>query len=333
MALRKARKQLRAFKGSIQGPSGSGKTYSALNILTPLVAMSEFGGKRIAVIDTDKGAEVYSPPFDFDVDDDFGVGTKVNFHPDRLIEKLDNILKIKDEHGKPVYGGVIVDSATHFYKEAGGILSMVDAICDAERAKGKSPNTFTAWKQVDKKYREMMSYFRSYPLHILLCIRSKQEYKHTGGKVEKLGLAPEFREGFEFEMDAQFAVNEEHILVPLKHRLGKYLDGKSWVKPGLDVAEVINEWANDGSVKVEPTPSQVEPTEAPPAPREPEKHADENYLEKHKAAILAATTRKELSAAGQAATAAKKAGHLSPEEFKTITAVFTAHQATLPVEG
>ncbi len=82
---KKAAKSNKKCKIAIQGASGSGKTFSALSIATNLCA----DGKRIAFVDTENSAQLYAPPFDFDVDDFFGDAGKLNYSPDKLIEKLE----------------------------------------------------------------------------------------------------------------------------------------------------------------------------------------------------------------------------------------------------
>lgn len=317
MALKKAQKKNRPFKGSIQGASGAGKTITALKIASKLVELT-CPGMRVALIDADKGSQVYSPPFDFDVDEDFGEGTKVNFHPDRLIEKLEDIRKAE------IYGAAIVDSATHFYKESGGLLSLVDTICDQERAKGRTPNSFAAWKEVDKVYRKLMNYIRQYPLHLILCVRAKQTYeKADGGKggMRKMGLEPEFRDGFEFEMDAQFSIDEDHTMVPRKHRLQDYLDGKVFKKPGDDVAEIIYEWSIDGSVKDVPVVQIDEPS--PDTSPTPELDLKSTIL----AEITSASDKAALDAIAKRANASKP--ELAGEPWKLILSAFSARQKQL----
>lgn len=242
---KKAQRTASKLKCGIQGASGSGKTYSALKIATALVARTD-PGKGIAFIDTERSAALYAPPFVFDVDDDFGEGQKLSYHPDKLIEKLEAARKAG------TYGAVIVDSGTYFWKEQGGLLSMIDSICQAQRAKGQKGDSFAAWKTVDPIYRKLMNYIRQYPLHVILCIRAKQTYEKVEGangkgSVKKVGLEGEFRDGWEFEMDAQFAIDQDHVLVPLKHRLGAFLDGKIFKEPGDDVAELVQEWLAAGA--------------------------------------------------------------------------------------
>lgn len=255
---RKAQRKFVPFKGSIQGASGAGKTYSALNIMTALIGITS-PGKGIAFIDTEKSAELYSPPFDFAVDDDFGEGNKLSYDYKKLIEKLENARRSGE------FGGVIIDSMTHFWKEKGGFTSKIDAICDQQRARGGKGDSFAAWKEVDPMYRELMTYIRQYPLHIIMCIRAKQAYEDVveNGKKKKIkvGMEPEFRDGFEYEMDAQFSINHDHVLVPLKHRLGSVLE-TTFKNPGADVATVIADWLAGGAATEQPAPA---PTPAPQA--------------------------------------------------------------------
>lgn len=352
---KKAQRTAKKIKASIQGASGSGKTYSALKIATALVARTA-PGKRIALIDTEESAELYSPPFDFDVDGDFGEGTKRSYPVDKLVEKLENARK---DGG---YGAVIVDSATHFWKEAGGMLSMIDAICAAQRAKGQKGDSFAAWKTVDPVYRKFMSYLRTYPIHVILCIRAKQSYEKVEGangkgSIKKVGVEPEFRDGFEFEMDAQFAIDENHVMVPLKHRLGEFLDGKTFRNPGDDVAEIIEEWLGAGA------PGQEDEVVAPAAPppevaaapkqatnvrrdtmpvkaADPEDAKDQARVDAVVAAMDPATiaqtiaqtisakmavaaTPAELALLTKEAGVAKKEGPISPDEYKAMTKVWS----------
>lgn len=248
-AVRKAAK----FKCSIQGASGSGKTYTALSMITALIAITD-PGKRIALIDTEKSATLYGPQFDFDADDDFGEGLKVSYNYKVLIAKM-------EEARKAGYGAVIIDSATHFWKEAGGFTRMIDSICDAQKARGGKPDSFAAWKQVDPLYRELMTYIRNYPAHVILCVRAKQGYddvvENGRKKKVKVGMEPEFREGFEYEMDAQFAIDHEHMMTPLKHRLGDALDGRSFRNPGADVATTVAEWLASGAPESVATPIKI----------------------------------------------------------------------------
>jgi hypothetical protein len=345
---KKAKRTAKKVKIAIQGASGAGKTYSALAIATALVARTD-PGKGIAFIDTEKSADLYAPPFTFDIDDDFGEGPKLSYHPDRLIEKMEAARKSGE------YGAVIVDSLTHFWKEQGGLLAMIDAICSNMKAKGQKADSFAAWKSVDPVYRKLFNYIRQYPLHVVLCVRAKQDYERTegqGGKgsLKKVGLVGEMREGWEYEVDAQFAIDADHVLAPLKHRLGAFLDGKIFRNPGDDVAQAIEEWLtqgapgqnapepvkvatgalippDDGSHRAEDTAATessipAAPTSEPPGDEPP-------VLETLTARMLAAASLDELRGIGNDVKAAVKDKRISGDDYNAISKTYASRQREL----
>lgn len=335
MGFKKAQRKASKFKGSIQGASGSGKTFSALSIMTALVAITD-PGKRIALIDTERSAALYSPPFDFDVDDDFGEGQKLAYSVDALIAKMETARK-------EGYGGVIIDSGTHFWKEAGGLMSLIDAAVAAQKARGGKGDSFAAWKSVDPIYRKLMNYIRHYPAHVIMCVRAKQAYEKSeqGGKgsLKKVGMEPEFRDGFEFEMDAQFAIDQDHVMVALKHRLTEYLDGKVFKNPGKDVAEAIVEWINAGAPG-----SDVEAVPPPPetnrdvsavvdtsttATTEPAIKAALPSVETLISDLSVAANDTELAEVAKRIRTAKADLGLTDEQYKSLSAAYSKRQREL----
>lgn len=256
MSFKKAVRKAQKIKMAIQGPSGAGKTFSALRVATALVKRTD-PGKEIAFIDTEKSAPMYAPPFDFAIDDDFGEGPKLSYSPKVLIEKLENARKAG------IFGAVIVDSFTHFWEGPGGFLAMHAAIGERQKASGKKEDTWGNWKFIDPDYDALWTYIRSYPLHIILCLRSEEKTeKGSDGKVERLGLKAQFRKNWEYEVDIQFAINNQ-TMVPWKHRLGSVLNDKVFKNPGEEVAEVIANWLSTGAVAVEPSRTESAP---PPGP-------------------------------------------------------------------
>ncbi len=238
---KKAQRTAKKIKMSIQGPSGAGKTYSALSVATALINKTD-PGKRIAFIDTEHSAAMYSPPFDFDVDDDFGEGPNLSYHPSKLIEKLESARKSGE------YGVVVIDSMTHIWDGQGGFLSMHAALGERQKAKGKQEDTWGNWKFIDPDYDALWTYIRNYPLHVILCMRSEEKTeKNAAGKIEKVGLQAIFRKKWEFEVDIQFAVVDQgSIMTPWKHRLGNHLHDKIFKKPGDNVVDCITAYLAEG---------------------------------------------------------------------------------------
>lgn len=267
---RKATRSDQKLRMAIQGASGSGKTRSALEIAKYLAGP----GGQIALIDTERSAALYSNDVPFDIDDDFGPVGKENYNQEVFKRKL----MAAAEAG---YKVAVIDSATHLWKGPGGFLSQIDAISKAAQARGGKYDSFAAWKTVDPLYMNFMQFVRALPMHVIFCVRAKQQYeKQTGangkGSLVKVGMEPEYRDGFEFEFDIQCAIDMEHTMVPLKHRLGDVLDGKVFNKPGKDFAELCLGWLNSGAAeaanaKIEQEiqeklkPAAVKPTPTPVA--------------------------------------------------------------------
>jgi len=179
---------------AVTGPSGSGKTYSSLLWATTLAE-----GGKIAVIDTERdSAKLYADRFDFDA-----LSMSAPYHPDRLIEAL----KVAQDEG---YACVVIDSLTHFWNGQGGILEIVDQAGAA--AKG---NNFAGWKTATPIQQRMVDAILAFDGHIITTIRSKTEWsleKNEYGKIapKKVGLAPQQRDGIEYEYTLVLEMDTEH---------------------------------------------------------------------------------------------------------------------------
>lgn len=233
----KAKSKLRM---ALFGPSGSGKTYTALRIATAM-------GKT-AVIDTERGsASKYAGDFQFDVLE------LTDFNPKNYIEAI----HAAEAAG---YAVVVIDSLTHAWNAAGGVLEMVDKASK----RSQSNNTFTAWRDITPLHNSLIDAMIGSPLHIIATMRSKTEYvmeTNEKGKQQprKVGLAPIQRDGMEYEFDVCGELNQENELVISKTRCSA-LNGGVIAKPGQALAETLMNWLSDG---VEPVVT------SPPAPANP----------------------------------------------------------------
>lgn len=244
---RKATKKQSRLRLSIMGGSGTGKTYSSLNIAKHL-------GGKIAVIDTERGsASKYSDIFEFDV---IELDT---FHPDRYIEAIE----AAEQAG---YDVLVVDSITHEWNSKDGILELHEAAI----RKQKTKNSFTAWADVTPLHTRFIDAIVRCKCHIITTMRSKVDYvqedNDRGQKtVRKVGMAPIQREGMDYEHDVVIDLDIDHVGVISKTRCSA-LDGKTYKKPGREIAEILVAWLTDGA---EPAPEK-EPGLAPeikqPAP-------------------------------------------------------------------
>lgn len=245
LTFKKATKKQSRLRLSIMGSSGAGKTYTSLNIAKHL-------GGKIAVIDTERGsASKYSDIFEFDVIE------LDNFHPDRYIEAIE----AAEQAG---YDVLIVDSITHEWNSKDGILELHEAAI----RKQKTKNSFTAWADVTPLHTRFIEAIVRCRCHIITTMRSKVDYVQEQNErgqsgVRKVGMAPIQREGMDYEHDVVIDLDIDHVGVITKTRCSA-LDGKTYRKPGREIAETLVAWLSDG---VEPAPEkQPEAKQSAPKP-------------------------------------------------------------------
>lgn len=194
------------LKAAITGPSGSGKTYSSLMIATKL-------GAKIALIDTEnQSASLYANKFSFDT---------AQMSPPYSVAKY--VLAI-EESIKQNYDVLIIDSLSHSWMGEGGILNKKELL------DSRGGNSFTNWAKVNPDLTLLISTIIHAPIHIIATMRSKTEHvmdKDEKGKttIQKVGLAPQMRDGIEYEFDTVFDLSINHTFVSSKDRLGLYVDG------------------------------------------------------------------------------------------------------------
>jgi hypothetical protein len=222
---------------AIAGPSGSGKTYTALAVAAELVP-----GGKVAVIDTEHGsAAKYADLFKFDV-----AHAAPPYHPDGLIK----LVTYAANNG---YDVVIVDSVSHYWSGAGGVLDLKE---DAER-RMRNPNSYTAWKDVTPIHQRMVDTLVAVNAHVIVTMRSKQDYilvERNGKQVpQKVGMAPVQRDGFEYEFDVMMDMDIENVGRIQKTRCPA-LTGAAFAKPGADMAAILRDWLTGAAPSQAPTP-------------------------------------------------------------------------------
>jgi GTPase SAR1 family protein len=221
-----ATKEAAKARIALVGPSGSGKTYTALAMATGL-------SDRVAVIDTERGSAskyVGLNGWQFDtVQPD-------SFSPRSLVE----LLGVAAGAG---YGVVVIDSLSHYWEGAEGMLEQVDRKSGA--------NKFTSgWKDMRPEERRMIDAIISYPGHVIVTLRTKTEYvivENDKGKKEpqKVGLKPIQRDGIEYEFDLIGELDVENTMRVTKSRIHT-LTNAVIPLPGEDLAHQIDEWLSDG---------------------------------------------------------------------------------------
>jgi len=183
----------------IEGPSGSGKSYSALRLAKGL-------GGRIAAIDTEHGSlSMYSDVAPFDV-----LELSAPFSPDRYIAAIHEA----EEAG---YDVLIIDSITHEWSGEGGILDIV------EKTPAPGGNSFARWASVTPKHNRFIETMLQSPIHVIATTRSKTDWQLDDKKPKKVGLAPQQRDGIDYEFTMVFTVQSgNHVASVSKDRTGQF---------------------------------------------------------------------------------------------------------------
>lgn len=225
---------------AIAGPSGSGKTYTALAVATNL-------GDKVALIDTEYGsASKYADKWTFDVAE-----MNAPYHPDKYVRAI-------EEAAEAGYDVLIIDSLTHAWDGAGGVLEIVD-----QATKRFGGNKYYAWAEGTPLQNKLIEAIVSAPIHIIATMRSKEEYveqKDSRGKTSyrKVGTKPIQRDGVPYEFDVMIDMNIDHEGIVGKTRC-EALDGAVLSKPGADLAETLRDWLQGEPA---PEPTKPEPTKA-----------------------------------------------------------------------
>ncbi|MFW0651094.1 AAA family ATPase [Acinetobacter baumannii] len=219
----KAERKKAKLKLNLNGASGSGKTYSALVLASSL-------GKKIAVIDTEnESASLYANEFNFDT-----LPLKPPYSPERFAGAIHAAYNMG-------YEVLIIDSASHEWIGTGGCLEINDEA--AKRFKG---NTWSAWSETTPRHRKFIDAILQTDMHIITTTRAKTEtVQGEKGKVIKLGMKAEQREGYEYELTVSLdMLHENKFAIPTKDRTKLFNPiGEVITK---ETGEKLIAWLNDG---------------------------------------------------------------------------------------
>lgn len=244
------RKQAKA-RVALAGPSGSGKTMTGLKMLYAMTGSRTIaeGAAAIAVIDTERdSADKYAADptvpgvADLTPDEAGGWGfskiSPLRYDPRELITDV-------EDAAQAGFRGLLIDSLSHYWFGAGGILELVDLF-----ARNHGGRSMDGWREIRPIERAYIDALLSFPGHVVVCLRSKQRYDIEDGndgrkRVTKLGMQPDQRDGLEFEFDFVGDIDMEHYLRVNKTRC-MALDGQVIHKPGGDLAMQLLDWLAHG---------------------------------------------------------------------------------------
>lgn len=227
-AFTKAVKGQTTAKIALTGPSGSGKTYSALLLAQGL-------GGRVAVIDSENhSASLYADKwsgFEYDV-----APIDPPYTGDKYFKLIAEAIRN--------YDVIIIDSASHLWAGEGGLLEQKSAM------DSRGGNGFTNWGAITKIHEKFKSLIVNAPVHVIVTMRSKQEYiidtNERGKQVpKKVGLAPVQRDGMEYEFTCVLDIGEDHQFKASKDRTDLFKEVIATIEPKH--GEMIRAWLAGGS--------------------------------------------------------------------------------------
>ncbi|MGW3442221.1 AAA family ATPase [Streptomyces sp. NPDC001076] len=216
----------------LQGPGGSGKTKTALRMAEELA-----DGGEIGVVDTERGSALkYAPvPGRPDIEaHEFRHLPMAYCSPENLIAAV----KAAEEARLAV---LIVDSWSHFWAGKGGLLARVD---QEAKKPGHYGGSYTAWAPVNDLEQDMLDALLNFPGHVIVTMRTKNDYEMEGKKVTKVGVKTVQREGAEYEFDVVIDMIAGTGTVTKTRYTA--LDGASVHHPGEAFAAAILEQLGQG---------------------------------------------------------------------------------------
>jgi hypothetical protein len=215
---------------ALQGPGGSGKTKTALRMAEELAQ-----GGLIGVVDSERGSALkYAPvPGRPDIEAHEFVHLPMAFcSPENLIAAVNSAIEAR-------IAVLIIDSWSHYWAGKGGLLARVE-----EEGKKISGGKFSAWGPVNEMEQDMLDALLNFPGHVIVTMRTKNDYELSNGKVTKRGVKTVQREGAEYEVDVVIDMVEGTGTVT-KTRYSA-LDGACVHHPGPDFAAAILEQLGQG---------------------------------------------------------------------------------------
>ena len=239
----KAKRERAKLRICMMGASGGGKTLSSLYLA---YGMTQDWGK-IAVIDSERGrALMYANRSDLGTGEFLHCDLEPPYTVERYVEAMREAEKIVGEDGV-----IIIDSGSHAWKGEGGVLDAKEQI-----AQQRGKTDFSAWNDAGKIQNRFIDTIMDLSCDTIVTLRSKAAYvqeadPETGKtKVRKVGLEPEQRSDFEYEMTIVFDIDKDtHNSSIIKDNT--FLDAQGFygrITP--DIGKKLRAWSKEG---VEPT--------------------------------------------------------------------------------
>lgn len=226
-------------------PTGGGKSRAAFELGSRL-----FGGLPLTYINTERDREkIYADRFKFGLID---LSREGDFSPETFVDAFD----LAEKHNP---GGVIIlDSASHEWMGANGVLNQADRFGD--------------WKTVRPKHNAFVERILACNAHVIVCCRAKMKYEVTEEEVpgrskprqvvSMMGVGPIQDDGlqYEFNLVGRFEVETHECMLSghVDALIGTVVD---FVADADQVAETYTKWLSEGTpieIPVAATSEEVE---------------------------------------------------------------------------
>ena len=257
-----AARAARVPKIALSGASGAGKTLSALMLAgglvdAPLLPEAPATGRwsDIIVADTENGSSQLYTGLAFNYKNyrgeiatiEIGPFTHVDFKPPFEWRRWVKLIEEASKRGKCL----ILDTISAEWSGQGGILDFVGSL-------GGRAND---WKSGSAAHRTVLDAILRAPIPIIALLREDQKHEivrvpnGSGGEkvqVNKLGLKPQQREGFEYEVDLALTIDHNTHIASVgtgKDRTGLFT-AKQPEPITPDTGRLIAAWARGGDEPV-----------------------------------------------------------------------------------
>ncbi len=241
-----------ALKIILAGPPGAGKTLSALILAAGYIGIGtdpQATWADIAYGDTENETALYYQNTAHDTAAGLvEIGTPAPFthipfsppyHPDRWVKLIAEMVARKKRFG-------ILDCASQEWSGVGGTL-------DYHRQLG---GQVQHWKEASPAHQRFVDAVRYAPIPLIVCLRENVEHvieKVSDGRggektqVRKVGLKPQQREGFEYEVDIQLSLDQiTHAATASKDRTG-LLQPMPPAPITMETGRILANWAKSGA--------------------------------------------------------------------------------------
>ncbi len=234
---KKATRKKVKLKALFTGPTGSGKTFGALYVADGLAP------GKICLLDSEHDrSDFYADLVPFDS------ATPESHHPKHYMAAIDAMVDAGYEVG-------IIDSLSHCWMD---VLARKDAY---DKANPRS-NQWTNWAIFGAEWDALMRKILEAPIHIICTARSKMAHEQVenGGKktVMKLGLAPQLRDGSEYEFAIVLSVESSHYARVEKDNTNLLTEnGRVWDLRDGSVPALLRQWLSTAKDVERPTPDTI----------------------------------------------------------------------------